>query len=440
MTRTALILPMFWAAGLALSASLPGQQTAEGWQSSLQNLPAGSGYVLQTAAGLVAFDGLSLSLSNPGQAAQTLLQFANPQFGSFTVAAGPQAVLFGESSGHGLWLVPLAGTAPSAPLATVLFNYDAVLLSPQRALVSAKTGGFGTPDNDLVVVDLGTGQTQPVASLPGASGPLAVAANGDVYYATASLAFPPPPGATSVLRLRRSVLDAAIATQTVLGFADAELVFGGLAAAGDLAFDDDGDLWFTDWWHGTVRELNDVAGPAPTLAPLALDYSSAGVSSSTLQFVAGTAGGFVLEPFQPLGGSLLVHETDFGSTSRLRTVRSAPAALTSTVANPIPSGPFALVASGGPSQGIGVLAFATQAVAGTAPLLLPGFEAPLWWNQALLAGPVLAIVLFDGSGQASLAIQNPGFQPPLLATAQMAFVSQAGLLGATPALPLTIWQ
>jgi hypothetical protein len=439
MTRTSSFLPVFCAAGLVLGASLPSQQTAEGWQSSLQNLPAGSGNVLQTAAGLVAFDGLSLSLSNPGQAAQTLLQFAGPQFGSFTLAAGPQAVLFGESSGHGLWLVPLAGTAPSAPLATVLFNYDAVLLSPQRALVSAKTGGFSTPDNDLVVVDLGTGQTQQVASLPGASGPLAVAANGDVYYATASLAFPPPPGATSVLRLRRPVLDAAIANQTVLGAADAELVFAGLAAAGDLAFDDDGDLWFTDWWHGTVRELNDVAGPAPTLSPVALDYGSAGVSSSTLQFVAAAAAA-VFEPFQPLGGSLLVHETDFGSTSRLRTVRSAPATLTSTVANPIPSGPFALVASGGPGQGIGVLAFATQAAAGTAPLLLPGFEAPLWWDQALLAGPVLVVVVFDGSGQAALPIQNPGFQPPLLATAQMAFVTPAGLLGATPALPLTIGQ
>jgi hypothetical protein len=438
MTHTMNPLPILCCAALLAGAG-HSQQLQAGLQATTQSLPAGSGNVLHTPNGVVVFDGLALRLLPPNQPPQTLLQFATSRFGSFTLAAGPQHVLFGESSNNEVWLVPLQGQAPAAPLATVVFNYDAVLLDPQRALLSAKTSGFATLDNDLVLLNLVTGQTRILATLPGASGALALADNGDLYYGTASLAFPPAPGSVAVLRVRRPVLDAAIANQIVLGLAATETVITGLDAIGDLAFDDDGDLWFTDWFNSRVRELNDVAGPAPTVAPIAVDYATAAVSASSLQFLPGP-GPFVLEPFQPLGGTLLIQETDFGSTSQLRHLRSAPASLTVSVAGPIPAGAFDLVTAAGPANGVGVLAFATAVGNGSVPVALPGFEQPLHWSPALLAGAVLVPIGFDAAGHASLTILNPGFAPALAATAQVAFVSALGSLGATAPLALSIGQ
>mgnify|MGYP000666357410 CR=1 FL=1 len=49
-------------------------------------------------------------------------------------------------------------------------------------------------DNEVIAVDLQSGQTDVIARIPGASGPLLVEPTGDLLYATASAAFPAPPG------------------------------------------------------------------------------------------------------------------------------------------------------------------------------------------------------------------------------------------------------
>ena len=263
MLRTTLLAT---AATLTLTVSqLAAQQLAEGFHATTTPLPAGTNNVLTTATGRLYFDGFDLMHAVNGSTSQSLLTFASYTFGSFTTAIGATKVLFGESSNGGIWSVPLNGLAAQL-IATVPFNYDAVMLDDDRALVSAKTGGFASPDNDVMFVDLITGQTQLLAQFPGASGPLTVDNTGNVYYATSPATFPAPTGTVTVLRLTSTDIDNAIATSTVLGIANAQVVIAGLDAAGDLAFDDDGDLFFVDWLNNRIGEINDADGNTATLA------------------------------------------------------------------------------------------------------------------------------------------------------------------------------
>lgn len=421
-----------------LSVPLLAQPTPEGMTATVVPLPANASTPLRLPNGdLCWFDGDEVLRQAPGQPAVSLLQLPAPVFASFLVPVDGNRLLFGEASSHRLWLVPLQGPAPTQPLATATWNYDAVALDGQRALVSAKTGGFGSPDNDLAVVDLTTGATATVALLPGASGPVALAPDGDLYYATASLAFPTPPGQTSVLRLRRAVLDAAITNGTVLGLADAELVFAGLDAASDLALDDDGDLLFTDWFHNQVGELHDATGPAPWLGTPLLDHGSA-PGAASLQFLPSpTPGTGVFEPFQPGASLLVVFETDFAQSHALRCVQPRQAVLTTNLPSPLPTGSVNFVVSGGPTVGVGLLAITLDTTPGLVTITLPGSEQPLGLAAALFGNAILWPDLFDAQGTLTIPVTNPGFPLPTAATAQALLLSVNGVFGVSSVLQPT---
>lgn len=429
---------------LASTASVPAQLHPEGFAATLEPLPAATQVVLATSYGLVACSGGTVTLTPPGQTSVRLLQLSGPVFASFLLEVGPGQVLFGHT-GFGsappdaVWLLPLQGPAATVPLAAVPFNYEAVLLTPTRALLSARTGGFGAASNDLLSLDLVTGATQPVASLPGASGAIAVAANGDVLYATAPAALPAPPGSVQVVRFPRAVLDQAIATGQVLGLADAVVVRTGLDAASDLAFDDDGELYFVDWMQNRIGVIHDATGPAPWPgAPLA-DYSGATVFPATLQFTPAPGPG-VYEPFQRTAATMLVLETDYLSVSQLRQVAPAAASLASTGTVPQVAGPFDLVLADGPSAGLAVLLLSLSAAPGDFVLTLPGGAQPLVLNQAIASWSLLYVLALDASGTGQQPLHNPGFAVPFTATAQALFVSTDGVLGATPELLLPIAQ
>lgn len=415
---------------------LAAQQPVEGLTASAQSLPPAVSQALVTSSGLITFDGMNVQLTPPGQSPRTLLTMSGLAFGSFLVQTSSNRVLFGHTgvgpagSNDAVWSLPLQGPAPALPLAMVPFNYDATMLAPNTVLLSARLGGFAAASNELLVLDLTTGSTQVVASVPGASGPVAVATNGDIFYATGYAGFPPLPGTAEVLRFPRQQFNAAIASATVLGLADAQLVMSGLDAVSDFAFDDDGDLLFVDWWNGRVSEVSDAAGQ-PWLA-VVIDYGAANVTATALQFVPGTAHGD-FEPFQPPNGSLLVHETNYATISQLRSVATAAATLSVAPGTTLGAGPFTLAVAGGPSLGIGVVALAAGISPNTGPLQVPGFEQRLWWNAALTMGPIVVTVAFDAAGQASLTASSPGFSPAVPATLQVAFVAVSGVLGATAA-------
>lgn len=423
----------------ALPAALSAQQIAEGIASQVVPLPTAASCPL--ALGVddhVWFDGTDLWRATAAQPPQSLLHLPSFVFGSFTVPVGAGLLLFGETTNHRLWLVPLQGPATAQPLATAAFNYDAAAFDAQHAIVSAKTGGFGAATNDLLLVDLANGSVQPLASLPGASGPVAVAANGDIFYATASNAFPTPAGQTSVLRFPHAVVANAIQQGAVLTASDATVVFAGIDAAADICFDDDGDLLFTDWFQNTLGELNDVDGPAPWLsAPLVLYGSAPGAAA--VQFVPGGAG-TVFEPFQPAGAAVAVFETDYVSTSSLRLLTTARADLTPFAATPIPTGVVTVQVHGGPANGLGTLAIALDATPGTGTFAVAGFEQPLDWSLALLGTPILWPTVFDAQGNLSVTLYNPGFASPTAATAQVALLSAAAVLGSSTMRTLSLGQ
>jgi len=208
-------------------------------------------------------------------------------------------------------------------------------------------------------------------------------------------------------------------------------VLGGLDAASDLAIDDDSDVFYVDWMQNNVREIHDVETAHPSLGAPLLDYSGSPLFPAGLQFVPGTGIG-VFEPFQPRRGSLLVHATDFGSTSVLSSVGTAEASVALSGPSPLPIGPFSFDIAGGPANGMALLVFDLQSPAGPMPLFLAGYEQPLWWEPALLTSTAVEVLAqLDANGATSLATSNPGLVglPPALM--QVAFLSTVGVLGAT---------
>ena len=321
---------------LALAAA-PAQSIEDGYGANVLTLPAGSHAVLSLTGpdALAYFTGTDLVLEESG-GRRRLLTFPSPVFGSFTVEISPGLLLFGENSNGELWLVPRSSTGGSArKLAVLPFNYDAVPFGAY-ALISAKTGGFGAADNDLVAVDLATGQTDLIARIPGASGPLA--AGGGAYYATASNSFPAPPGSTDVLFFSPQKLASALGP-THLTAADATVVAAGLDSAGSLAVDGDADLFVTDFINGAVVEISRGPGGGGRRSTL-VTYPVGGATPTGVQLVASPvpSGPGLFEPFQPDGSeTLVVHETDFVlGTSSARSLTAARAGTASSQPNPIP--------------------------------------------------------------------------------------------------------
>lgn len=425
---------------LTTALAAPGQTLPAGYDSTTAPIAPGASNLLSLtgphAGATVWFDGSDVVFRGSGLQ-RPLLHFASPVFGSFLVQVGSNHVLFGESSTGGIWLVSLHGAPPLQPIANLALNYDAAMLSPTLAVVSAKTGGFGTADNDLYVVDTTNGATQHLAALPGASGPVAI--RGDLFYATASLTFPTPPGQTSILRFARPTLMQAINTQQVLGLANAHVVLTGLDSASDLALDDDDDLFFVDWFQSAIGEIDDVSGPSPSAKTFA-DYAGASSSPTGLQFLPTTLLG-AFEPFGGFHGTLRVHESDFGSVNRARSVVGNRASLTASVANPIPAGAFSLQIDGGPANGLGLVAIALPGGFGLHQVSVAGFEQPLAWHSGLLQPANTHFVSFGANGSANLTLANPGFVPHQGILAQGAFVdAAAAVIGATPHRLLVLSQ
>lgn len=430
--RGARTLPTsFVAIVLAFGSGLAAQTIAEGLQHQVAALPSTAGAVHVLAPGdFVYFDGQSLMRQMPGASPKQLLRLPAPAWWSFTIATDQNHVLFGENSTGALWLVPLSGPAPSAPLCNLPFNYDAVVLSPGTALVTGRIGGFGG-STQIFLVDLTTGSKWILAQLPGPSGPIALAANGDLHYATASALFPTPPGATSILRFPKATIDQAITDRRRLVLADATVVWSGLDAASDLCFDDDDDLLFVDWMNNTIGELNDATGPSPWLGAPLVAYGTL-PGAATLQFVA-SSGPAVFEPFQPAQGVLHVHETDYFSTSAVRSLQATRPGLQVQGASPLPQGVFVLQADNGPANALCFAAIALTAAPSGVPIQVAGFEQPLLWHLAATSTAWFPFTL-DAQGSGLVGVVNPGFTPAVQATVQTAMVSTTGVLASTAAV------
>ncbi|MHC4513288.1 MAG: hypothetical protein ACYS5W_06275 [Planctomycetota bacterium] len=402
------------------ASSVSAQAFPEGYQTAVHALPKEASNVLVTGAGVIYFTGKEL-VRDDGKTKTRLLSFAQSTFGSFTICVNNHTVLFGESGRGDIYLVPIAG-GTARKLANLKLNYDAAIYPGGWAIVSAKTGGFSAKNNDLVAVHLTTGKTDKIAELPGASGAVTVDAAGNLYYATASSAFPAPRGTVQLLRF-----DALAVAQKGLGngkldATNATVLVNGLDAASRILLDSDDDVILTDWMNNTLVEVNDANGNSPTATVLAT-YGGATVTASGLQFLGGTRSLFSrpeFEPFQPqAGGTLVVHETKFGSVSQLRVVSGQRPLTALSHKDPKPFAPFAIEVTGGPRAGRGLIAL-TLPPGGTIELSfhVQGYEQNVLWSASLLLPMALVPVAFDQQGRTALPLFNPGFQSPLTIVTQ----------------------
>jgi hypothetical protein len=408
-------------------AGLASQIVPPGYQASVQTLPSTASYPAVLPNGTAWFDGSDVVWLEHGQAPRSLLHFAAPRFGAFTLPLTSGALLFADSSLGEIWLLPTAlGRAPQL-LGTVVLPYDAAQLSPTLVVISAKLGGYGASDNNLVQLDLTSGAMTTLGQVPGASGAVAIDAQGQILYATAPATFPPPAGTVQLLRWTTPQVLAAQLGAQPLAQANAQVLASGIDAIGDLALDSDDDVFFIDWFNGRLGEINDISqnGWVDSL----VDYSVSNVSCGTLQFLGGVG---QFEPWSTAtNGQLLIHETDYMQVSQLRTMQPLAANVTPSTAGVIPRGPFTLQLQQGPQYGIGVFACALAPTRSLVQFGVPGFEQLLTWDTSLAQGTSLFTML-GSQGQVSVSLVNPGIPLGSQLIAAWAFVdSSLRLIGAT---------
>jgi hypothetical protein len=400
---------------LAASASLLGAQDlpAPGLRLESAPDPAASPFAASTAlesGEVVAFDGEDVVLYDAGGAFLRLVaSLPGPVFPSFLVAApGEEVVYVGESTSHGIHRVPLAPGSTPELFATLTFNYDAAMHAPDALFVSAATCGFGC-GNEIWRVDVASHVATRIATVPGASGPLAFDRAGRLYYGTAPDAFPPPPNPSSIHRWSAMQL----ASGALLTLADAELVGSGFAGAARLATDRRaGTLLLLENNFATgENRLRLVLGPAAASPVLVEGEPFRAMGNLSVHSGPGPA---LWRPFQPeAGGRVGYTTTDFASVAERATV--LPLRPTLTLTGPGTQGPGTFFASleGGPPDGSAIVLLGARAdalaseravvelgAAGRLPLLL-GLG-----RRSLAALP--GRLALDGSGEVFQPYDNPG--------------------------------
>jgi hypothetical protein len=239
-----------------------------------------------------------------------IAKFDPPVFGSFLVIAPDNsAVLFGESTGSDIYRVPFSGEARTV-LDHISYAFDLVFDSEARGFVSAP-GLLAGNSIRLLDSDPATESKEVVAGLPGFSGPVAVDAQGNLYYGTADGS-----SATgqAVVRFRKDLLDGAI-TGDALGPTDGEPIASELGGLYGLRISG-GRFFYTDLGFSTgaggVYLLDPASGFEPM--PVATFQLPAGLlSPSFLAFRPGTKD---LEPGAgPDAGALAVAFSDFATVN-----------------------------------------------------------------------------------------------------------------------------
>ncbi len=426
MVRFSPLVAATFGAVLFLLSPLESQSAAEGYVRTTQSLPGSANSITVVDDGNVWFDGVSLNYDAPGLPTRALLTFPTFRFGSFTMAIGNGELLFAESSYGQIWRVPVDAARTPQLLNTIQYAYDAVAIGPGVAIVSAKTGGFSSAQNDLIALDLVTGAQTTIGLVPGASGPLALSPEQELVYATAPLTFPPPPAAVDVIRWNAAQWSLALSGGPVLTNANAQVIVNGLDSAGDLAIDIDDDIFVADYGNARVLEISD-SHTTKSVSTI-LDFALASTSPSALAFLPGATRNAEFEPFAHQGGGVLcVIETDYFATTNVARLaaRSAPLALAGG-SGPVAPGVFTLMQQNGPHAGFCMLALGTVGTGALLPLRLQGFEQALLWEAGLLFPVATLFAPLDPTGTAAFALSNPGFPNGLWIHCQTAFVAADG--------------
>ena len=352
---------------------------------------------------VVTFDGqLVERWAADGSGAALLADLGTVVFtGCFAIDPTETFAVLGESSTHAVYRVDLAGGGLT-PLVTLTNNFDAVFEDANHVLICANLGG-GFSDNDILRVDVNTGDTSTVAQLLGPSGPLSIDPFGNLVYATQ--------GASSDVLLWMASQVEATKTGPPLTAADAFVIATGFPGIFDLVHDpSSGALYASEVDYSTfpapnriVRVLADPAS-SPTIVQ-GVDGNAPG----TLEFVEPT-GDAIFFGYQPAtGGTLRYATTDFFSCAVRAEVRparpqvalsgpgtSGAGSIVYDLTGGMPNGSFHVMA--GPSSGWNADE-TLYSFAGLPPLFSGLDPATTTFFGTLHA--------LDGSGAGSASFENP---------------------------------
>lgn len=173
----------------------------------------------------VYFDGISVDLyDSTGTFVLNLGSTPAFVFTAFVeVDPSETFAIVAESSSGVVYKAMLDGSG-MAPLSTIQLGYDGVFESAHELLVSATHFGAG---NDILRLDTTTGALTSVAVVPGWSGPLDLAPNGDLVYGESSAS------GGRILRFDAAELSGPLPLSEL----DADVLTDGLDGAASLAVD-----------------------------------------------------------------------------------------------------------------------------------------------------------------------------------------------------------
>lgn len=340
----------------------------------------------------VVFDGIDV-VRVRGSSTTTLLHLASFAFPSF-LSIDPTGTLacIGESTNDDIYAVPLDGSTPRW-LANVHLNFDAAFEDAQTLLVSAGQCGFNC-NTSILSIDLGTGAQTTIANIPGASGSLAIAPNGDLVYAQQTWHFPAPAASIRLLRWPAAF----VASGSTLTDTNATVFVSALDGVGDIAFDATTDLCI-------VAESR-FPGESELVAFRA-DGSRAAVLLRTRRWISNVqvidvAGDATLYPYQPNGAAIECIASDFAFGAQDLALKLAPkrpiatvlggSSTTLEIADAAPAGTFRVyavpIASWSPTE-----------------TMQPGFSFPCFSGAPLaVLTPISGVFALDnlGHGQARI--------------------------------------
>lgn len=359
----------------------------------------------------VTFDGLSFDLyGSDGTWQSNLGSIASFMWPSF-VEVDPTGTfaIVGESSNGNLFRVQLNGSGVTL-LANLTFNYGLAWdVTPGLAYVSAGLGGWGA-GNDIIRLDLSTGDTTLLAHVQGPSGPIAVNSAGDLTYVTQYEGFdwPPPLGQEDLIRWSDSELDAGV----LLSEADADYLWSGLDGGSSMACDGNDNLFLAHTnFAGAVNEIYQFS-PAGTL----LDTVATSPNHVANLELLGS-GPATFSGQQPLGVSLRLYNTDFFSFDDRVTLDPARAQLTwkGPPAGGVGRGTFKLL--GAEPDGFAIIMVASSSdELPTEDVIDAGWRAPLF--LAVKAADILRrtnIMPLDSKGELKLEhLQTPAIEGKIL--------------------------
>lgn len=281
----------------------------------------------------VSFDGLNVDLvSEDGTVHSPIASFTSFVFPSFVVVDPSETfALVAESSTGGIYRVDLASGSLNF-VVDIDFAYDLVFGGPDDVLVSAAPciSSCGT---QILSVDLATGGIALVAAVSEASGPLAVAANGDLYYGLQP-AFGSPSGSWSVI----AWTDAQLRAGFPLSETDASIFATGLDGSSSMVFDPVyGHLLVAESPFGGTSRVRAYDRSGVFYSEVA---ESTGFIANLEIFQVAGAGSF--QAWQPEGVLLRYQTADFGPASTAFTQSVTPKRPIATLSGPGVTGPGAI--------------------------------------------------------------------------------------------------